>query len=225
MKASVMQVSYAIAQVLQLKDDYGQLDPSRVDTYLIDVYQEAGVPGNMDLDVFVYLSGNICEVFKDTWMQSVQDDPASLFRYDSELRAALVNVTAVFRDPGKDEKQMILGSTNMVVSVNVGSQADNSTGSSSTTGLYDWFLTTSSPSPGSLDGMLIMGITIGSLLILLIMVVLVQRWAQRHFRRRAEMQFTAAALAAATAAPQQAELDDIQQNRNGPLASDAHAAS
>lgn len=208
--AHALQVSHAIAQQLQLEDDYGQLDPSRVETYVASVYHEAEGPDHISLDVFVYLSGSNCEVFKDSWMQSVQDDPASLFQYDADLQAAVVNVTAVFMDPGQDEKQSVLSSSNMVISVNIGNQVDNNTDSNSGSAVYNWFFTSGAVSRGSLDGMLIMGITTGSLLVVLIATVLMRRWVQGWYRRRVERAFTAAALAATAAATQQAGLGHQQ---------------
>lgn len=201
------------------------MDASRVETYVVTVDDSNE---SVDLDVFIYFSSNNCEVFTHTWMQSMQDDPARLFRTDSRLQSDVVNVTANFDDPGRASKQLILASRNAVISVSLGVQAaaDNSTDSSSAgTSLYDWFYTSTAVSKLHVDGLMVLGISTSALIFISVLLVLLRRYARGRARQRAEAEVTAAAQAAASAARQQAALDVPEQERDAPHAAAADDAA
>lgn len=204
----VMQVSLAIARQLQLKDLQGNIDVSRVETYLWDTHTATDYFGGIRLEVYVWLAGTDCEVSRHMWLQSLEQQPSRLFPEDPDLQELIQDVTARYSDPGVYIKNRIENSNNMVISVSVGSQVLNSSTTDGTDndvsndiGIYDWFFTSESATPTKVDGMLVMGIISGSLLMVFILVVLLQRHLHHRAARQAAAAATTAALAVLTAEP------------------------
>jgi hypothetical protein len=224
------QVSIAIARQLRLLDSKGEPDPDRVMCW---VDTAASSPGQTWLEAYVWLSPVDCEVTADIWQSQVSRDPQALFdkAADPELSAAIQNVTSLPWEPTAAQyvKMGIQASSNSVQSIVVsGTAAGSGSGGSSSFahggsgssadisssdaagGNHDYvasdgiyMMAPFSPGP-NFTGLLVMGITTISVFIVLAILTIMSKWAERRARQQQEaaeaaavQQATAAAAAAA----------------------------
>uniref|UniRef100_A0A383WDB9 Transmembrane protein n=1 Tax=Tetradesmus obliquus TaxID=3088 RepID=A0A383WDB9_TETOB len=217
------QVSTAIARQLRLLDSNGDPDAARVMCW---VDTGASEPGQTWLEAYVWLSPANCEVTAEIWQSLVSSNPQALFDQaaDPQLSAAVQNVTILPREPTAAQyvKMGVQGSRSYVQSIAVSGTAGSSSGNSWSTGGsgssgsvaaaanqdYEpsdgiYMMTPFVPGP-NFTGLMVMGITTVSVFVVLALLTIMSKWAERRVRHEQEaaaeaavQQATAAAAAAA----------------------------